>query len=406
LALEPVEECFIKPNSPWVLLSAGERQALEFFDKVKMHAEACQLAINSETTVRTWNHPEALMLSQELKFPNGSWIKALPSNPATISGYSANVIWDEAAKHEKARELWRNFFPSITNPLRGTFKLRIASTPMGRENKFADIWHSEDAEEKGNKKKIAWSKHRTDIYEAVRNGLCHEDQTPDEYISELRDMMDDPDGWAQEYECEFLDGSNVLLPYDLITACETIDANEATMAPIVGTYCGIDFGRATLRSSARRALQSKTTFCERTSRHLAAPASTGLAPALALAIMPRVSLLNGTRANTALARSRIATLPRLSSARYSRPYADASSKRRFASRFHARSGKTCTPCSSASSMDSTTTGHRAGRKATQTAVPPWRLPSVPLAVMEPCLYPKQQEACKTAGDLVQTEVPP
>jgi phage FluMu gp28-like protein len=203
-----------------------------------MWAKACQLVIDSMTTVRTWNHPEALMLSQEMKFVNGSWIKALPSNPDTISGYSANVIWDEAAKHDKARELWRNFYPSITNPLRGTYKVRIASTPMGRENKFAEIWHGDNKE-----KVIKWSKHRTDIYEAVRNGLCPKGMTPDEFLAELRDGFDDADGWAQEYECEFLDGSNVLLPYELITECESVEASTISLAPITGTYCGIDFGR-------------------------------------------------------------------------------------------------------------------------------------------------------------------
>ena len=38
--------------------------------------------------------------------------------------------------------------------------------------------------------------------------------------------LDDIEGWAQEFECEFLDGSNVLLPYDVIALAESADASE------------------------------------------------------------------------------------------------------------------------------------------------------------------------------------
>ena len=240
LALEPVEDCNVKENDPWLMLSAGERQAVEFLDKVKMLCEAANYAIEGVDTERSWNHPQALMLSQEIRFPNGSWIKALPSNPDTISGYSANLIWDEAAKHEKAAALWRNVYPSITNPLRGAFKVRVASTPMGKENKFAGIWHGEDEDDAS--KKLRWSRHRTTIYDAIRGGLVPPGESEEDFIAVLREGLDDPDGWAQEYECEFLDSSNVLLPYDLITACESVEATENAGA-VTGTYVGIDFGR-------------------------------------------------------------------------------------------------------------------------------------------------------------------
>ena len=55
---------------------------------------------------------------------------------------------------------------------------------------------------------MRWARHSVTIHDAVAQGLPVE-------MEELKEALDDPEGWAQEYECEFLDGSNVLLPYEL-----------------------------------------------------------------------------------------------------------------------------------------------------------------------------------------------
>jgi len=61
--------------------------------------------------------------------------------------------------------------------------------------------------------------------------------------------MADPDGWAQEFECQFLDAQAVLLPYDLIAACESPEATASvppefwqSTAPFP-LVMGLDFGR-------------------------------------------------------------------------------------------------------------------------------------------------------------------
>jgi phage FluMu gp28-like protein len=79
------------------------------------------------------------------------------------------------------------------------------------------------------------------IYDAVNDGLPLD-------IEELRTALDDPYAWAQEYECQPTDTSNVLLPYDLIAFAESPDATEMGDADfLVRTrnplFCGIDFGR-------------------------------------------------------------------------------------------------------------------------------------------------------------------
>lgn len=250
-ACESVQDCLTDPGTKWVCLSAGERQSLEWLDKCKEWSEAFRLAIESYAEDREL--AEALLKAAEIRFANGSRIIAIPANPSTARGYSANVILDEFAYHENPDAIWAAMFPSLTNPLSGTFmqrvraqlagedfskitreqKIRVVSTFNGRENKFYNLW--EKRAENG------YSGHLVTIYDAVADGLPLD-------IEELRKGLDDPDAWAQEYECQATDTSNVLLPYDLIALAESADATEAVDADYFtrtrnALFCGIDFGR-------------------------------------------------------------------------------------------------------------------------------------------------------------------
>ena len=93
--------------------------------------------------------------------------------------------------------------------------LRIVSTPKGRGNKFADLWEHNDK----------YSKHKVTIEDAVRMGLPID-------IDELKAGVDDPDIWAQEYMCEFIDNTSVLLPYEMIGKCESETIKDDGSSPI------------------------------------------------------------------------------------------------------------------------------------------------------------------------------
>jgi phage FluMu gp28-like protein len=137
-ACEIVEDSLRSANNFWVVLSAGERQSLEFMEKVKQWSEAYSLAVTDYDETR--DNPQALIKAAELRWSNGSRVLALPANPATARGYSANLFLDEFAFHEKPDEIWRAIYPSISNPLKRQFKLRIVSTANGKANKFYDLW--------------------------------------------------------------------------------------------------------------------------------------------------------------------------------------------------------------------------------------------------------------------------
>lgn len=210
----------------WVILSRGERQAAEMMTEVikpftRSFYEVYNTLVKggeptyheSEFRAPQEKGPDAVYKMLEVQFPNGSRITALPANPDTARGFSANVILDEFAFHAKSREIWAALFPVIS---KGGQKLRVISTPNGKGNKFYELMTAEDS---------VWSRHVVDIYEAVRQGL-------DRDIDMLRKGMADEDAWAQEYELKWLDEASAWLDYDLIAGAED------PRAGVPGLYAG------------------------------------------------------------------------------------------------------------------------------------------------------------------------
>jgi phage FluMu gp28-like protein len=250
-ACEAASDALTDPGTKWVCLSSGERQSLEWMTKCKEWAAAFKLSIESYAEDRLLG--EALLKVAEIVFANGSRVVAIPANPSTARGYSANVILDEFAYHEDPDAIWAAMFPSLTNPLAGTFmrrvhalyggsevtqiqrklKIRVVSTFNGRENKFFKLWDK--------RKEIGYSGHLTTIYDAIKQGMNIN-------AEQIRLGLDDPDAWAQEYECQATDTSNVLLPYSLLQQAETVEATEVIEPEFFDSrrdiFCGIDFGRS------------------------------------------------------------------------------------------------------------------------------------------------------------------
>lgn len=203
--LEIVDDCFereaLGARERWVILSRGERQAREAMEEgVKKHARAYNLALQEmESHFRGADGTVYNVL--EVTLPGGSRITALPANPDTARGFSANVFLDEFAFHQDSRAIWGALFPVISKP---GLKLRITSTPNGKGNKFYDLMTAGDS---------VWSRHTVDIYQAVKDGLERD-------IEMLRAGINDDDLWAQEYELKWLDEASAWLPYELINAVE------------------------------------------------------------------------------------------------------------------------------------------------------------------------------------------
>lgn len=203
----------------WVILSRGERQALEAMEKgIKLHLRAIDAAMSAQGYALT-----PRMNKLEVVLEHGSRVTALPANPDTARGFSANVFLDEFAFHLDSRKIWAALFPVISKP---GLKLRVASTPNGKNNKFYDLMTSGDL----------WSRHTVDIYQAVKDGLPRN-------LEELRQGCGDPELWAQEYELQWLDEASAWLSLDLIFSCEHEAAGTPDLYAGGPCYIGCDIGR-------------------------------------------------------------------------------------------------------------------------------------------------------------------
>lgn len=215
----------------WVILSRGERQAKEAIDEaVKPLVKAYYAIYKTLTSPPDFAEGEfksdsgETYKTLEVTFAGGSRITALPANPDTARGFSANVLLDEFAFHKDSRAIWQALFPVVSKP---GLKLRVISTPNGKSNKFYELMTGKDD---------GWSRHVCDIYQAVQEGCPRN-------IDELRAALADPDAWAQEYELQWLDEATAWLSYDLIAGCESDEAGDPARYAGGRCYVGVDIGR-------------------------------------------------------------------------------------------------------------------------------------------------------------------
>lgn len=224
-------DCLTKPLTEWTIAGPSERQSLESLEKVKVWVEAFGDVLADYREDRDGSS-EALMKSAVVILPNGSKIRAVPGMPHTVRGLTSNVALTEGDFFEKPKETMRALFGSIANEEKGRKVVRIITTPNGKDGM---TW------KEFNKADSLYSKRLVTIWRAVCLGIKQNPVT-------LMRALDDAEGWAQEFLCEWLDGSNVLLPYELIQSCETIEASEhdtpeALKANPLRKVAGIDFGR-------------------------------------------------------------------------------------------------------------------------------------------------------------------
>lgn len=224
IATDMVEAELTGRRTRWVILSRGERQAREAIDEgVKMHLRAMNAAFEAlDVDVRLEDRTTVRAL--EVVMRGGSRVTALPANPDTARGFSANVFLDEFAFHADSHAIWKALFPVVS---RNGLKLRITSTPNGKSNKFYELMTSSVD---------GWSRHVVDIHQAVAEGLPRD-------IDTLRIALGDEDAWAQEFELQWLDEASAWLTHDLVNAVEHPMAGIPENYTGGPCFAGVDIGR-------------------------------------------------------------------------------------------------------------------------------------------------------------------
>lgn len=229
-ALVAGSDAFAVPKTQWTIAAPSERQSLESLDKVKdvVLAHGDYIADYQEDREST----EALIKSAMITLRNGSRIRAVPGMPHTVRGLTSNVILTEGDFFDKPKETMRALLGSLANEETGRKRLRLITTPNGKAGMAHKIWTDEES---------LYSKRLMTIWRAVCLGIK---QNP----AVLEKALADPEGWAQEFLCEFLDGAAVLLPYELLATVESLEASEHDTPEILAQsplskIGGIDFGR-------------------------------------------------------------------------------------------------------------------------------------------------------------------
>ncbi len=203
--------------SRWTILSISRDRALDAIRTgAALHAQAIGAAFEVLTDDSLGIEQQAAMV----KFPGGSYVRAIAARPETARGMSDNLILDEFAHHKDNRGLWRALVPVVSKP---SLKIRVISTPAGVGDMFHEIMTADDG---------LWSRHVVTIHDAVADGLPRD-------IAELRKAARDPDTWAQEFECAFLDRAG----REWLTFEEILAALEAPPLPAYDgkpVYVGMD----------------------------------------------------------------------------------------------------------------------------------------------------------------------
>ena len=215
-----------------IMLSASERQSVELMEKVKMHTRAWDVKFDDGFFGSTE------IIEHKATFPNGNRIIALPANPDTARGYSGDVFLDEFALHRDSRAIWAAM---MTRATRG-YKVRVASTFKGTENKFyelAKLMGLHDGVRPGTQpvKAQGWSGHWVDIYMAKEQGMPVD-------IEGQKAAIDDEEIWLQDYCNVPMSGAEGYIPLELILAAESGEASiewDGQTRP--GLSAGFDFAR-------------------------------------------------------------------------------------------------------------------------------------------------------------------
>ncbi|GIX33434.1 MAG: hypothetical protein KatS3mg125_1390 [Lysobacterales bacterium] len=196
----------------WTILSVNRDRALDAMDNgVKRHLRAIGCAFEALDQQLATDE-----LAHIVRFPGGSYIRAIAAKPANARGMSDNLILDEFAHHQDNRALWQALAPVVSRP---DLKVRVISTPNG----VGDMFHAIMSTGLGG----LFSRHTVTIHTAVREGLPRD-------IEELRRAMGDPDAFQQEFECVFLDhGSCAWLSFEEILAA----LNAPPLPPYDGRPC-------------------------------------------------------------------------------------------------------------------------------------------------------------------------
>jgi hypothetical protein len=186
-ALKALHTALYFPGSLTLIFSPSQRQSSEMFRLVTK-----EMAKLNDPPIKTEDNKLSLTLA------SGSRIVSLPSQEATVRGYSNPrlVIIDEASRCTDS--LYLAIRPMLAT---GNGQLILLSTPNGRQGFFFDTWESD--------------------YENWLKIKVTADQCPRISPQFLKAELETLGKWfySQEYECQFVENESAVFRYTDILRC-------------------------------------------------------------------------------------------------------------------------------------------------------------------------------------------
>ena len=225
-----VYKALSKQNGLSLCISVNSRSASEIIKKCQQFAEAVKTLSKGAITYQSaFDH---------IAFSNGSRILSLPSTSDGLRGWTAScVCLDEAAFIYKLDEIMQGIGPTLTRDPNA--ELILTTTPAGMNGPFYEMYSRAREDEQ-------WYVQTTTIHDAIQGGLEID-------LDSLHSLCQDPDVFAQEYECKFMSSYGSLIDLELIDWYDELPKGRYE------AYLGMDIGSTSDRSAivtAKRALDT------------------------------------------------------------------------------------------------------------------------------------------------------
>jgi phage FluMu gp28-like protein len=208
IGLKALHKAMIDPRTRYGYVASAEKQGVEWLEEVR--------AVWAELP-RPWRMPLRSDKKTKIAFEGGGSIEIRATSASSIrSGRWTDLLLDEFAHVYEDRSIINAALPKISRSKTGS--LDIVSTPLGQRGMFYEMWTDDAYRELFKRFEIPW----------------HECPDLNESIIQLARRTLGEDGYAQEYECSFLDETASYFPYDLFLANQRdIEVYEFAPAPDV-----------------------------------------------------------------------------------------------------------------------------------------------------------------------------
>ena len=225
-----VRKALEKKNGLTLCISVNSRSASEIIKKCSQFAEAVKTLSKGAITYQSaFDH---------ITFSNGSRILSLPSTSDGLRGWTASCVCvDETAFVYKLDEIMQGISPTLTRDPNA--ELILTTTPAGMNGPFYEMYARAREDDQ-------WYVQTTTIHDAIQGGL-------DIDLDSLHSLCQDPDVFAQEYECKFMSSYGSLIDLELIDWYDELPKGRYE------SYLGMDIGSTSDRSAivtAKRALDT------------------------------------------------------------------------------------------------------------------------------------------------------